>query len=107
MDSISNSLPNAFKAPNGSADNTKEAKDTKLRNACADFEAIMLRQLLSAMRKTVPQSGIINDSHAREMYQSMQDEQLANTMAHGKGMGFGEALYQQIARQTGQGGPTK
>jgi Rod binding domain-containing protein len=34
----------------------------------------------------------------------MQDEQLAQSMAQGRGMGLGEALYRQIAGQTVPGG---
>ncbi|MDA8163833.1 MAG: rod-binding protein [Desulfobacteraceae bacterium] len=85
----------AFKVPPASADK----KDMKLRKACADFEAIMLRQLLAAMRASVPQSGLLDGGDAAKMYQDMQDEQLASTLAHGKGVGFGEALYRQLSRK--------
>ncbi|MEJ2031854.1 MAG: rod-binding protein [Deltaproteobacteria bacterium] len=74
-------------------------KDQKLRKACADFEAIMLRQLLATMRKSVPKSGLLDGGYAGNMYRSIRDEQLAHTLSQGKGVGFGEALYRQLSRQ--------
>jgi peptidoglycan hydrolase FlgJ len=85
-----------LKVPAVSAD---KMNDEKLRKTCADFEAIMLRQLLAAMRAGVPESGLLDGGHAAEMYRDMHDEQLARTLAHGKGVGFGAALYRQISDQ--------
>jgi flagellar protein FlgJ len=96
MNSASVSPQIGLKATPASAD---KMKDAKLHKACADFEAIMLRQLLAAMRESVPESGLLDGGHAEEMYQGMHDEQLANTLAQGKGVGFGETLYRQISRQ--------
>ena len=89
-----------LKVPPASAD---KLKDMKLQKACADFEAIMLRQLLAAMRESVPEGGLLDGGHATEMYQGMHDEQLARTLADGKGMGFGAALYRQISGQIPEG----
>ncbi len=71
-------------------------KEKALRKACADFEAIIFRQMLSAMRKSIPDSGLFEKSHAREIYESMNDEKLADKMAHGKGSGLGELLFKQL-----------
>lgn len=81
------------------ADSADKMKDKKLRKACAGFEAILLRQLLATMRESVPKNGLLGDSYADQMYQSMQDVQLARVLSQGKGMGFGEELYQQLSRE--------
>ena len=73
-----------------------KAKERKLRNACADFEAIILKQMLSTMRKSIPKTGLFHGGYAEDLYQSMHDEMLAEKLAHGKGMGLGEALYRQL-----------
>ncbi|MBU0729637.1 MAG: rod-binding protein [Proteobacteria bacterium] len=78
-------------------------KEKKLRKACADFEAIILKQMLATMRKSIPKSGLVDTSYAQEMYQSLHDDGLAEKMAHTKGMGFGEILFQQL---TGKIKPT-
>ena len=80
----------------GAADNVKEAK---LHKACADFEAIILRQMLKTMRDTVPKDGILPQSYSTEMYQGMHDAALADHLAHGKGMGLGDLLYRQLSGQ--------
>ncbi len=78
------------------ADNVKEAK---LHKACTDFEAIILRQMLKLMRDTVPKDGLFPQSHATEMYQGMHDAALADNLAQGKGMGFGDLLFRQLSGQ--------
>ncbi len=75
---------------------TDKAKEGRLRKSCKDFEAIILRQMLSTMRKSIPKSELFNGGFAEDMYQSMSDDMLANELAHGKGMGLGDALFQQL-----------
>jgi len=88
-----------LKEPAVSADTMKEKK---LHDACADFEAIMLKQMFQMMRKSVPEGGIFEKGYTEEMYQAMQDEALANALAHGRGIGLGEVLYRQISGQIQQ-----
>ncbi len=75
------------------ADNTNEER---LQQACKNFEAIMLRQMLKIMRETVPKEGLFGNSYSQEMFQSMHDSALADQLAAGKGMGLGEVLYKQL-----------
>ena len=75
------------------ADKSKEAK---LQKACKDFEAIILKQMLTTMRKSIPKGGLFNKEFADDIYQSMHDEELAKNMAKGKGIGIGDLLYQQL-----------
>ncbi len=77
----------------------EDSKDRELRDACKDFEAILLRQLLSTMRKSIPKSEFFGNSHARDMYQSLQDEALADQLTSGRGTGLGEVLYRQLSGQ--------
>lgn len=83
-----------FKKIGQTADTSKE---NDLKKACTDFEAIILKQLLTAMRNTVPKGGLMDGGYAQEMYQSMYDEGLANDMASGKGIGLADALYKQLS----------
>ena len=76
------------------ADTTKEAE---LKKACKNFEAIILQQMLTAMRKSVPKDGLLNGGYAQDMYQSMYDENLAQEMASGRGIGLADALYHQLS----------
>ena len=75
------------------ADKTDEAR---LEKACNDFEAIILNKIFSAMRKSVPEGGLFEKSYGEKIYQSMLDEELSKNIAHSKGMGLGELLFQQL-----------
>lgn len=87
---------NAFplKKSTGSADMKNEAA---LKKACRNFEAIILQQMLTAMRKSVPKSGLIDSGFAQDMYQSMADESLAQEMANSRGIGLADALFLQLS----------
>lgn len=93
---ISVNQPTMLKENGLAADTLKEKK---LRQACADFEAIILAKSLSLGRESVPEGGIVGGGFAEEMYRSMYDNELAKKMSQGKGMGFGEMLYHQIKNQ--------
>ena len=78
---------------------TDTVKEVKLRESCKDFEAIILKQMLTTMRKSVPKSGLFNNSFADDIYQSMSDDELSKNLAQKKGMGLGDALYRQLSSQ--------
>ncbi len=75
------------------------AKENRLQKSCKDFEAIILKQMLTTMRKSVPKSGLFNNNFADDIYQSMSDEELAKSLAQEEGMGLGDALYRQLSGQ--------
>ncbi|NDY42266.1 flagellar biosynthesis protein FlgJ [Dissulfurirhabdus thermomarina] len=74
-----------------------------LRAACRDFEAVFLRQLLKAMRKTVPKSGLLDGGFREELYRGLLDEEFARRMAEGGGIGLGRELFRQLAHREGAG----
>lgn len=73
------------------------SKETKLKKSCKDFEAIILQQMLTTMRKTIPKGGLLEGGYAQDMYQSISDEGLAKEMTKGKGIGLADILYQQLS----------
>ena len=81
----------------GNSNPADTIKQRKLREACAGFEAIMLKQILSIARNSIPKSGLIDGGQGEEMFRSMHDDQLAQKMAGGKGIGFGDLLYRQLS----------
>lgn len=89
---IGNTLP--LKKTSNPADMKKEAE---LKKACQDFEAIILQQMLTAMRKSVPKSELFDGGFSQDMYQSMYDESLAQEMASGHGIGLADALFRQLS----------
>ena len=86
----------ALKQSSGLADTGEEAK---LKKACKDFEALMLKQMLEVMRKSVPKDGLFSGGYAEEVFQSMQDDKLAEHLAQSGGLGFADSLYAQLSKQ--------
>jgi flagellar protein FlgJ len=83
-------------------DSVDKVKDAKLHKACQGFEAIMLKQLLTTMRKSVPKGGLFKTGYAEDMYNSMHDEQLAKSLSSGKGMGIADMMYKQVSGEIKQ-----
>ncbi|MCE8019864.1 flagellar assembly peptidoglycan hydrolase FlgJ [Halomonas sp. MCCC 1A11036] len=74
-----------------------------LRGAAQQFEALFLQMMLKSMRDTVPSGGLL-DSQQTEFYQSLLDQQWAQTMA-GRGIGLADHLVAQLEGQLGTSTP--
>ncbi len=71
----------------------------KLRALSQEFEGLFLKQMLDAMRKSIPHGGLLEPSLAEETFTSMLDERLAGQAARRSQGGLGDALYRQLARR--------
>ena len=78
-----------------------------LRKSCQQFESVYLEEMFKAMRKSVPDSGVIKKGVATETYQEMLDTEMAKKASTGKGLGIGEAMYQQLHKQLKTSGKIK
>ncbi len=80
--------------------NNMDNKDSKkLKETCRDFESILLNQMLSAMRKSIPKSGLFKKSLGMDIYESMYDQYLSKEIAQEKGIGIKEMLYKELNNQ--------
>lgn len=69
-----------------------------LRTASHEFEAAFLRQMLTAMRASVPHEDLTGANNPGEdMYTSMLDDRLASVAATRSHGGLGDAMYRQLA----------
>jgi len=64
-----------------------------------EFEAVLLAQVISAMRKTVPESGVLEASANRKMLDGAFDQEVARSLAAKGGLGIAEQIVGQIERQ--------
>ncbi len=76
----------------------KSQDPEELMEACRDFEAIFLNILIKQMRRTVPEGGLVEKSFARDIYESMQDEEIAKEISKGQGVGIAQEIYKQLSR---------
>jgi flagellar protein FlgJ len=68
----------------------------RLRQACRDLEAVFMRHLVSGLRATVPEGGLVGESAGSELYREMADEVLAGSLADAGGVGLADLLYHQL-----------
>ncbi len=69
------------------------------KEVAKEFEAILLAQVISAMRKTVPESGTLEASANRKMLDGAFDQQVARSLVDKGGLGIADQIVGQIARQ--------
>lgn len=69
----------------------------KLKEACQEFEAIYVNQMLKEARKTVPEGGLIEKDNATKMYEEMIDMERARQISKGPGLGIATAMYDQMS----------
>jgi Rod binding domain-containing protein len=68
----------------------------RLREACSEFEALFINQLLKELRATVGKSGLMDGGRAEEVYTGMMDTEMARDLAAKGGIGLAAILYRQL-----------
>ncbi|MBU0995487.1 MAG: rod-binding protein [Proteobacteria bacterium] len=82
-----------------SQSNTANNDDKKLKEACRDFEGILINMMLKSMRKTLTGDDIFGNSMGKDIYKSMYDQEIAEKIARGENnLGVGDALYRQLTK---------
>ncbi|MFM9911939.1 MAG: flagellar assembly peptidoglycan hydrolase FlgJ [Methylophilaceae bacterium] len=68
-----------------------------IKTAARQFEAYFLQLMLKTMRDSVPKDGLF-DNEETKSFTEMFDQQMAQTVSQGKGLGMADALLAQIER---------
>lgn len=68
-------------------------EQAKLREACVEFEAVMVKQMLEVMQGSV---NLFGKGFGGSCFQSMFQEEMARQIAGGKGMGLADMLYRNL-----------
>lgn len=69
----------------------------KLKKATQDMEAIFVKDLLAAMRKTAPKQSFGGSSLGGDMYQDLFDQAIAEASSRNGSLGVGQSIYRQMA----------
>jgi peptidoglycan hydrolase FlgJ len=80
------------------AGNPHVSQRDKVDQACKQFEAVLLRQILGEARKTVISSGE-SDSTVSGIYNDMITSQLADSISRSGAFGLAKSLESQLVRQ--------
>ncbi len=95
-------LPKAVNAsdisPERLAGNTVLSEQQKIAEASRQFEAILLRQILSSTQKTVIPSKFTDNSTAADIYRDMITNQLAESISKSGAFGLAKAFEHQLTR---------
>jgi flagellar protein FlgJ len=78
----------------------------KLKKSCADFEAVFIQQLLKSMRQTVMRSDFIGNGAGKDIYESLFDQELSQSLSKREGLGLGKVIYNRMIQQEERRGAT-
>ncbi|MCU0595278.1 MAG: rod-binding protein [Desulfobacterota bacterium] len=81
-----------------SGNGTRGMSLPRLREVCAEFEALFLSHLLKTMRASMAEGGLLGKSHQGEVMGALVDEKIALDMAKKRGMGMGELLFETLRK---------
>lgn len=73
----------------------KKAPDQALKGAAQQFEQVFLNMMLKSMREASPQDGMF-DNEQTKMFTGMLDQQLAQSMSSGHGIGLADIMVRQL-----------
>ena len=91
-----------IRALSGKGHGTMEEQRTALRQAARQFEAVFINQMISAMRKTVGEGGLIDKSNGQDIFEGMLDEEWSKKLANKAGPNsLSEILYRQLSVRLG------
>ncbi|GAB4367132.1 MAG: hypothetical protein Kow009_03930 [Spirochaetales bacterium] len=77
---------------------TRSTKDVKkLKEACQDFEAIFIKQMLDSMRKTVPRTDLLERTLGEDIFEDMLYTEYSKIMSKRGGIGIADLLFKQLS----------
>jgi flagellar protein FlgJ len=75
----------------------------KIKKACADFESLLICQLLKTMRRTVPRAENGTNRQTEDTYTMLMDRSIAECVAAGdRGLGLQNMLREQLLAGSGK-----
>ena len=80
-------------------DEPLDVKKEKLKKATKEFESYFLLHMMKAMRKTIPESGLLDGGLGKDVYTGILDEEMARKMSGTSAGSIGEMLYKSLVGQ--------
>ena len=81
------------------ASNPNVSDRDKVTEACKQFEAVLLRQILGEARKTLIPSGGKDNSNVSGIYSDMVNNQMADSISRSGAFGLAKSLEAQLVHQ--------
>ena len=83
---------------------TRQDPQANLKPVARQVEGMFVQMMLKSMREALPKDGLFSSDSTR-LYTSMYDQQIAQQMTAGKGLGLADMMVKQMTAV--QGGPTE
>ncbi|MBM3266028.1 MAG: rod-binding protein [Candidatus Sericytochromatia bacterium] len=98
----------AFGPPLLSPEDAKlDPERRKLKVLSREFEAVMVGQILSAMRATHLGQDLLGKGQANKIFRDMLDQQTSREMARRSSLGFADSIYRELVRTVPPEKPAK
>ncbi|MBP7495835.1 MAG: rod-binding protein [Spirochaetales bacterium] len=68
----------------------------RLKDACQEFEAIFIKQMLDSMRKTIPRTELIERNFGEEIFEDMLYTEYSKVLSKRGSLGIGDLLFRQL-----------
>ena len=81
------------------ATNSALTGQKKVEELSRQFEAVLLRQILTEAQKTVFKTKYADDTTASQIYRDMTVQQLADSISRSGAFGLGKTLSKDLTRQ--------
>ena len=78
--------------------NPNQRSQDELKKVANDFEAILVNFLVKAMWKTIPDSGLYDESNATEIYTDIMQSSLSEEITRLGGFGVAQKLYEEMKK---------
>jgi len=78
-----------------------EVKDPDLWKASLKFEGMLFKQMMQAMRKTIPDGGLVKHGFAQGVQDSMFDQAVADAASQRGRLGLAMNIYRQMEQTSG------
>jgi len=103
MDALGALLAAGAAPPRAAAAAGKAPAKPDNATAARDMEALFAFELVKAMRRTVPESGLLSGGRGEDVVRSIQDQALAQALAADGGLGLAGALAPALDRMDPDG----
>lgn len=77
--------------------NDKKSQE-ELKNVAREFESVFVNILIKEMWKTIPESGLFEESAAMDGYTDIMQSALSDEISKLGGLGIADALYEQLQK---------
>ena len=78
----------------------KDGSQAKLKKTCAEFESIFITYMLKSMSTTMDDDPLLGNNNESKIIKSMFNENLAQEISRGGGMGLGSMLFESLKDKT-------